>query len=91
VKRADIDDERRGGVSTDEHDELVRLRLELRVAKMEVEISGELPPISPRTMLSQNDLHLHLPGLLRSSRGGLLSGDEGVHLGLLCLAGRPRE
>ena len=38
LKRADIDDGRRGGVSTDEQDELVRLRRELRVAKMEVEI-----------------------------------------------------
>jgi len=38
VKRADIDDGRRAGVSTDEREELVRLRRELRVAKMEVEI-----------------------------------------------------
>jgi transposase len=38
VKQADIDEGQRGGVSTDERAELVRLRRELRVAKMEVEI-----------------------------------------------------
>jgi transposase len=38
IKQADIDDGRRGGLSSDDHDELVELRRELRVAKMEVEI-----------------------------------------------------
>jgi transposase-like protein len=38
MKRADIDDGRRGGLSTDERAELVQLRRELRTAKMEVEI-----------------------------------------------------
>jgi transposase len=38
VKQADIDDGKRGGVSTDEHSELVQLRRELRTAKMEIEI-----------------------------------------------------
>jgi transposase len=38
VKQADVDDGTRVGMSSDEHDELVRLRRELRVAKMEVEI-----------------------------------------------------
>jgi transposase-like protein len=38
VKQADIDDGKRGGLTTDERAELVRLRRELRVAKMEVEI-----------------------------------------------------
>jgi transposase len=38
VRQADIDDGKRGGVSSDDRDELVRLRRELRVAKMEVEI-----------------------------------------------------
>jgi transposase-like protein len=38
VKQAEIDDGRRGGLSTDERAELVKLRRELRVAKMEVEI-----------------------------------------------------
>jgi transposase len=38
VKQADVDDGARVGMSSDEHDELVRLRRELRVAKMEVEI-----------------------------------------------------
>lgn len=38
MKQADIDDGRRNGVSTDERAELVRLRRELRIAKMEVEI-----------------------------------------------------
>jgi transposase len=38
VKQADIDDGTRNGLSTDEHCELVALRRELRVAKMENEI-----------------------------------------------------
>ena len=38
MKQADIDDGSRGGLTTDERAELVRLRRELRVAKMEVEI-----------------------------------------------------
>ena len=38
MKQADIDDGKRGGLTTDERAELVRLRRELRVAKMEVEI-----------------------------------------------------
>jgi len=38
VKQADIDDGARAGLNTDERAELVRLRRELRVAKMEVEI-----------------------------------------------------
>jgi transposase len=38
VKQADIDDGKRGGLSTDEHAELVQLRRELRTAKMEIEI-----------------------------------------------------
>ena len=38
VKQADIDDGRRGGISTDEHAELIQLRRELRTAKMEIEI-----------------------------------------------------
>ncbi len=38
MQRADIDEGRRQGLTTDEREELVRLRRELRVAKMEVEI-----------------------------------------------------
>jgi len=38
VRQTEIDDARRGGLSTDERAELVKLRRELRVAKMEVEI-----------------------------------------------------
>jgi transposase len=38
VKQTEIDDGRRGGLSTYERAELVKLRRELRVAKMEVEI-----------------------------------------------------
>jgi transposase len=38
MKQADIDDGRRGGLSTDERAELVTLRRELRTAKMEIEI-----------------------------------------------------
>ena len=38
VKQADIDDGRRNGLATDERAELVRLRRELRTAKMEIEI-----------------------------------------------------
>jgi transposase len=38
VRQADIDDGKRGGVSSDDREELVRLRRELRVAKMEIEI-----------------------------------------------------
>ena len=38
VKRADIDDGRRDGTSSSDQAELVQLRRELRVAKMEVEI-----------------------------------------------------
>jgi transposase len=38
MRQADIEDGRRPGVSRDEHEELVALRRELRVARMEVEI-----------------------------------------------------
>jgi len=38
MKQADIDDGAHTGLNTDERAELVRLRRELRVAKMEVEI-----------------------------------------------------
>ena len=38
IKQADVDDGARAGLNTDERAELVRLRRELRVAKMEVEI-----------------------------------------------------
>ncbi len=38
MKQADIDDGRRGGLSTDERAELLGLRRELRTAKMEIEI-----------------------------------------------------
>jgi transposase len=38
MKQADIDDGKRHGLSSDEREELVRLRRELRVAKTEVEI-----------------------------------------------------
>ena len=38
MKQADIDDGRRGGLSTEERAELVALRRELRTAKMENEI-----------------------------------------------------
>jgi transposase len=38
LRHADVEDGRRPGVTQDEHAELVELRRELRVAKMEVEI-----------------------------------------------------
>ncbi len=38
MRQADIDDGRRGGLSSDDRDELVELRRELRVTKMENEI-----------------------------------------------------
>jgi transposase len=38
IKQADIDDGHVPGISTDDRDELVRLRRELRVAQMEIEI-----------------------------------------------------
>jgi len=38
MKQADIDDGKRHGLSSDEREDLVRLRRELRVAKTEVEI-----------------------------------------------------
>jgi transposase-like protein len=38
VKVADVEDGRRPGLTRDEHDELVELRRELRVTKMENEI-----------------------------------------------------
>jgi transposase-like protein len=38
VRQADIDEGRRQGLSSDDRDELVELRRELRVAKMENEI-----------------------------------------------------
>ena len=38
VKQADIEDGKRPGLTRDEREELVSLRRELRVAKMEVEI-----------------------------------------------------
>ena len=52
--------------------------------------SSVRPPTSPRRHArAQNDLHLHRPGLHGPARVGLLSGHEGVDLGLLCLAGQP--
>ena len=77
-------------LDTDERAELVRLRRELRTTKMEVEILKRAAAYFAKETSSQNDLHLHRPGLLGPARGGLLSGDEGVDLGLLCLAGRTR-
>jgi transposase len=38
VRQADIDEGREPGVTKDEHAELIELRRELRVAKMEIEI-----------------------------------------------------
>jgi transposase len=38
MRQADVDDGRRDGVSSPEREELVQLRRELRVARMEVEI-----------------------------------------------------
>jgi len=38
MHQADVEDGKRPGVTRDEHEELVELRRELRVAKMEVEI-----------------------------------------------------
>ena len=38
VARADVEDGRRPGVTKEEHEELIALRRELRVAKMEIEI-----------------------------------------------------
>jgi transposase-like protein len=38
IAKADVEDGRRPGVTKDEHDELVALRRELRVVKMENEI-----------------------------------------------------
>jgi transposase-like protein len=38
MNKADVEDGRRPGVTKDEHEEVVALRRELRVAKMEVEI-----------------------------------------------------
>jgi transposase len=38
IRQADIEDGRRPGVTQDAHAELIELRRELRVAKMEVEI-----------------------------------------------------
>lgn len=38
IKQADIDEGRRGGLSSSDRDELVELRRELRVTKMENEI-----------------------------------------------------
>jgi transposase len=38
MHQADVEDGQRPGVTRDEHEELVALRRELRVAKMEVEI-----------------------------------------------------
>jgi hypothetical protein len=46
--------------------------------------------ISPRRPCpTQNDLHLHRPGLHGPARVGLLSGHGGVDIGLLRLAGQP--
>ncbi|MGD0254911.1 MAG: transposase [Acidimicrobiales bacterium] len=91
MKQADIDDGRQEGLSTDERTELVTLRRELRTTKMENEILKRTAAYFAKEHVLQNDLHLHRLGLLGPARGSLLSGDEGVHLGLLCLAGELSE
>ena len=91
MKQADIDGGGREGLTTDERAELVALRRELRTAKMEKEILRRAAAYFAKETSSQNDVHLHRPGLLGPARGGLLSGDEGVDVGLLCLAGEPGE
>ena len=60
---ADIDDGRREGMTSSEHEELVRLRRENRVLRMEKEILGKpRPSLPPRTAIGQAELRAHRGG-----------------------------
>ena len=90
MKQDDIDRGRSDGLDTDERAELVRLRRELRTAQMEVEILRRAAVyFAKETLPGPNSTHLHRPGLHGPARVDLLSGHEGVDLGLLCLGGPP--
>ena len=85
MNKADVEDGRRPGVTKDEHEELVALRRELRVAKMEVEILKRAAAFFAGRTSSQNDLHLHRRPVFRPAGRGVLSRDEGVDLRLLSM------
>ena len=84
MAQADRDEGRRDdGLSTAERDELVKLRRELRVAKLENEILKRAAAYLLRRTFSQNDLRLHRRALLGPAGLDMLSSDEGVDIGLL--------
>ena len=75
------------GLSSDEREELAELRAATGCWRWKTRSSSGPRPTSPGRTSSQNDLHLHRAGLPGPARGGVLSGDEGVDLRVLRLAG----
>src|SRR3954464_14729372 len=72
MAQSDIEEERREGLSVRERDELVELRREARVLKLENEILKRAAAYFAGRMSYQNDLHLHRRGMLGSPRRGVL-------------------
>src|SRR5688572_2478279 len=90
MARADIDDGRRPGLTSDERAELVKLRREKRVLELEVEILKRASAYFAReNILPKGCLRLHRRALLGPAHRRMLSGDEGVPLRVLRVAGEP--
>ena len=84
LSQADVDEGNKQGLTTAERDELVRLRRENRVLRMEKEILGKPPPSSPpRTAIGRADLRVHRGGEGELRRHHALSGPRGEDQHLL--------